>query len=217
MLRLIVFDWDGTLADSTELIATVLQRACSDVGHPVPELEAARHVIGLGLSDALRHVAPALDREQFPSLAARYRYHYLAREAEIALFDGAREMLHRLAGRDHLLGVATGKTRAGLDRALQQHGLQDVFHATRCADEDAPKPDPAMLLSLMRRLDVAPSDTVMVGDTTHDLEMAQRAGVRAIGVAHGAHARDKLAEVEPVAVVESLEELEDLLGALRDC
>jgi phosphoglycolate phosphatase len=213
-LRLLVFDWDGTLADSTDIIAGVLQAACRDLGCPVPDDEAARHVIGLGLADALRHAAPTLHPDHVPRLSSLYRTHYLAREAEIRLFAGARELLERWSALGCLLGVATGKTRLGLDRSLRQHGLLSTFHATRCADEDKPKPDPAMLLHLMRHLDVAPEETVMIGDTTHDLEMARRAGVRSIGTAHGAHAEEKLSTMEPIAIVRSLDELDFVLRRL---
>src|SRR3954471_20815536 len=147
--RLIVFDWDGTLVDSTALIASAIQHACRDIGEPVPEDVVARHVIGLGLSDALAHVAPGLPQERHRDLALRYRHHYLARDPEIPLFDGVREMLDELDARGLLLAVATGKSRVGLDRALAQHGLAHRFIASRCADEGRPKPDPDMLLHLM--------------------------------------------------------------------
>src|SRR5664279_4125772 len=133
--NLIVFDWDGTLADSTTMIAEVLQQACRDLGLPVPDDVAARYVIGLGLADAMKLVAPELPRERYPELGARYRDHYLARESEIPLFAGARELLAELDAAGYLLAVATGKTRAGLARALESNGLANAFHATRCADE----------------------------------------------------------------------------------
>ena len=208
-----MFDWDGTLADSTDIIASVLQSACRELGHRVPDREAARHVIGLGLVDALRHAAPEVRPDQFTALAARYRDHYLARESNIVLFEGARDLLERLRSR-YLLGVATGKNRIGLDRAMGQHALTATFHGTRCADEAAPKPDPAMLVDLMNRLQVRPAETLMIGDTTHDVEMGRRAGVRAIAISHGAHSKDKLALAEPFAIVDSLRELEELLAKM---
>ncbi|HVO89639.1 MAG TPA: HAD-IA family hydrolase [Casimicrobiaceae bacterium] len=213
-VRLLVFDWDGTLADSTDIIAGVLQSACRDLGCPVPDDEAARHVIGLGLADALRHAAPTLQQDEIPRLSALYRHHYLAREPEIELFEGAHDLLARLARRGHLLGIATGKTRAGLDRALARHELAALFHATRCADESPPKPDPAMLVHVMSALDVLAAETIMIGDTTHDLEMARRAGVRSIAMAHGAHAAEKLRALQPVGLVQSLRELDELLVRL---
>ena len=189
---LVVFDWDGTLADSTTVIAESLQRACRDIGCAVPADADARYVIGLGLADALRHVAPDLHADRYPDLSARYRDHFLTREPQIPLFDGARELVDVLRERGHRLAVATGKTRKGLDRALAFHRMHDRFDATRCADEGRSKPHPEMLLHLIERLGVTPQRTVMVGDTTHDIEMAARAGVAAVGVTHGAHGAEAL-------------------------
>lgn len=210
---LIVFDWDGTLVDSTDMIAACLQAACRDVGEPVPDDVAARFVIGLGLRDALAHVAPGLPPERHPELALRYRDHYLARDPDIPLFPGARDLLDDLAGAGYLLGVATGKTRVGLDRALAAHALAGRFHATRCADEGRPKPHPDMLLYLARHLGVPPARTLMVGDTTHDLDVAQGAGADAVAVAYGAHAPEGLAARAPRATVHSMAELHAWLAA----
>ena len=211
--RLLVFDWDGTLADSTSLIAGCLQAACSDIGLPVPDDEAARHVIGLGLVDALRHVAPTLPRERYAELSAHYRDRYLARDGEIILFDGVREMLDELDAAGHLLAIATGKSRAGLARALAQQRIADRFAATRCADECSPKPHPDMLLHLMDETGVEAESTLMIGDTTHDLELARNAGTAAVAMTHGAHGSDELARFAPLATVESIAELRRWLRA----
>lgn len=184
---LIVFDWDGTLFDSTTLIARCIQSACADVGTKVPSDRDASYVIGLGLAEALQHAAPELPRERYKDLAERYRHHYFARQHEIVLFDGTLELLQALKARGHRLGVATGKSRRGLDEALRTAQLQGVFDATRTADETASKPDPRMLLELMRELDVAPERTLMIGDTTHDLALAANAGTAGVGVSYGAH------------------------------
>lgn len=184
---LIVFDWDGTLFDSTALIARCIQSACADVGTVVPSDRDASYVIGLGLADALQHAAPQLPRERHRELAERYRHHYLASNSSVVLFDGTLEMLQALKARNHLLGVATGKTRRGLDDALGTVQMKGLFDATRTADETAGKPDPQMLLELMREFDVAPQRTLMIGDTTHDLQMAANAGTASIGVSYGAH------------------------------
>jgi phosphoglycolate phosphatase len=208
---LIVFDWDGTLVDSTTLISEALQQACRDLGQPVPDDAAARYVIGLGLADAMKTVAPRLPQHRYPELGARYREHYLAREAGIPLFAGARELLADLAAAGYLLAVATGKTRAGLARSMTRIGLDGVFHATRCADEGLPKPHPDMLLHLMSRLDVAPHVTLMIGDTTHDLDLAQSAGASCLAVAYGAHPHEALAQRVPLATVHSVAELRDWL------
>ncbi len=204
---LLVFDWDGTLADSTTMIAGAIRRACADIGYPEPSLDDARYVIGLGLADALAHVAPALARERHPELAARYRHHHLAGEADIALFPGARELLGDLGSQGYRLAVATGKTRAGLDRALARHALAPAFTATRCADESGPKPQPAMLLHLMQATRTPPASTLMIGDTTHDLDLARNAGVDAVALAQGAHGRAALEGRSPRATLASLAEL----------
>ena len=208
---LVVFDWDGTLADSTTVIAESLQRACRDIGCAVPADADARYVIGLGLADALRHVAPDLHADRYPDLSARYRDHFLTREPQIPLFDGARELVDVLRERGYRLAVATGKTRKGLDRALAFHRMHDRFDATRCADEGRSKPHPEMLLHLIERLGVAPQRTVMVGDTTHDLEMAARAGVAAVGVTHGAHEAEALRGDNVLYRASSLKQLNEWL------
>jgi phosphoglycolate phosphatase len=211
--RLIVFDWDGTLADSTGLIVGSLQRACRDVGAPVPDDPCALHVIGLGLIDALRHVAPTLPLERYQELADHYRDHYVARETEIPLFGGVHEMLGELDAAGFLLAVATGKGRAGFERALALQRLSRRFFATRCADEGHPKPHPDMLLHLMDRAGVDPGATLMIGDTSHDLELARNAGAAAVAVSWGAHPPEVLARFDPIATVDSIAELRDWLRA----
>jgi len=204
---LIVFDWDGTLFDSTKLIARCIQSACADVGTAVPSDRDASYVIGLGLADALRHAAPALPRERYPELAARYRHHYLASQNDIVLFEGTLEMLRSLKKRNHWLGVATGKNRRGLDDALQRSELKDLFDATRTADETAGKPDPMMLLELMRELGCLPERTLMVGDTTHDLQLAANAGCTSVAVSFGAHDHAAFVRFAPAHVAHSTSEL----------
>jgi phosphoglycolate phosphatase len=211
--RLLVFDWDGTLADSTDIIAEALRGACADIGEPVPDLAAARYVIGLGLRDALMHVAPTLPPERYPELSEHYRRRFLARDPEIPLFVGARELLDDLAAAGYLLAVATGKTRVGLDRAMAASGLAARFHATRCADESRPKPHPEMLHYLMDLLGVDAGSTLMIGDTTHDLELARAAGAEAVAVAYGAHPPEGLARLAPRATVHSVTELHAWLTA----
>lgn len=211
--RLLVFDWDGTLSDSTTMIGEAIQAACRDVGEPVPDTTSARFVIGLGLSDALRIVAPALPAQRYPELSARFRHHYLAHEDDIPLFAGAAELLHELDEAGYLLAVATGKSRPGLTRALAKHGLGTRFHATRCADEGMPKPHPDMLLYLMDRLAVAAVETLMIGDTTHDLELARNANTAGLAVAYGAHGSEGLAAMRPVATAHSIAELRGWLAA----
>jgi len=211
--RLLAFDWDGTLADSTALIAGALQQACRDLGLAVPADAAARHVIGLGHADAIRHLAPELEPALHGRFSERYGVHYLAGDASIPLFEGVREMLAELVERGFLLGIATGKTRRGLARALAQHGLAHHFTVLRCADEGFPKPHPDMLLALMQQAGVEAEETLMIGDTTHDLELARNAGVAAVAVAYGAHASEGLVEMAPLATVHSIAELRAWLKA----
>ena len=208
---LIAFDWDGTLFDSTALIARCIQAACRDVGAQVPSFEQAAFVIGLGLRDALTHAAPGFPVERYAELANAYRRHYFAAQHEVVLFDGTLPMLQALRGRSHLLAVATGKSRRGLDEALGTTQLQGLFDATRTADETASKPHPQMLLELMSELGVSPARTLMIGDTTHDLEMATRAGVAGLGVSYGAHDHSAFEAHGPVFVAHSTRELHDWL------
>jgi phosphoglycolate phosphatase len=211
--RFVVFDWDGTLADSTTLIADSLRRACADIGEPMPDESTARYVIGLGLADALRHVAPGLVPERQRALTDRYRHHFLTRDAQVPLFAGVRELLAELETAGFLLGIATGKSRVGLERALAQQGIGHHFVATRCADEGFPKPHPDMLLHLIDRVGVASNATLMIGDTTHDVEVAHGAGAAAVAVAYGAHDADSLARRSPLALVGSIAELHGWLRA----
>jgi phosphoglycolate phosphatase len=173
----------------------------------VPDRETASHVIGLGLKDALTHAVPQLAREDYGKMAERYRHHYLAQDAELITFDGAEAMLRELSGAGFLLAVATGKSRAGLNRVLKATGFEKLFSASRCADETFSKPHPAMLRELMEQFGVTPAQTLMIGDTTHDLLMAANAGVAGVGVAYGAHPKHQLTALEPLACVDSLGEL----------
>ena len=200
---LIVFDWDGTLFDSTRLIARCIQSACADVGTAVPSDRDAAFVIGLGLADALRHAAPALPRERYRELGDRYRHHYLSSQDELVLFEGTIDMLQALRARNHSLAVATGKTRRGLDDVLGRVELRGLFDATRTADETAGKPDPRMLHELMREIGCAPQRTLMVGDTTHDLQLAANAGCASVAVSFGAHEPEAFADFAPLHVAHS--------------
>jgi len=204
---LIAFDWDGTLFDSTALITRCIQDACRDLQLAVPSDTEAAYVIGLGLHDALRHAAPELPPERYPELGARYRHHYFARQHELVLFEGTLEMLAALKAKNHWLAVATGKGRRGLDQALEQSNLGALFDATRTADETASKPHPQMLLELMGELGVPPERTLMIGDTTHDLQLAANAGAASVGVAYGAHDHQAFGAFSPLYVAPSTREL----------
>jgi phosphoglycolate phosphatase len=208
---LIVFDWDGTLIDSTGAIAECIQEAAREMGLAVPDRERARHVIGLGLHASLRHAVPDLRAEQATAFVACYRRHFLAREDAMQLFPGVVGLLDALRARGHQLAVATGKSRRGLERALEATALRRYFAATRCADETEAKPDPAMLHELLAELAAAPERTLMIGDTSHDLQMASAAGVDAVAVCYGAHAARSLLALRPRACVPSVEDLRQWL------
>lgn len=210
---LIVFDWDGTVMDSTAVIAGSIQAACRDLGLPIPSDETARHVIGLGLDQALRYAVPEMPEAMRPDLVERYRHHFLAQDEAIPLFDGARETIMELHGAGYWLGVATGKSHAGLNRAMESTGMKSYFHATRTADQTFSKPNPAMLYELMDELGVSAERTLMVGDTTHDVQMAQNAKVDVVAVGHGAHPPEQLQELNPLALAEDFAELRAWLKA----
>jgi phosphoglycolate phosphatase len=204
---LIAFDWDGTLFDSTAIITRCIQRAVVDVGGQEPTREAASYVIGLGLMQALAHAAPDVPVEKYPELGQRYRFHYTAHQNDIILFEGVLPMLADLKARHHWLSVATGKSRKGLNEALHDVDLKGMFDASRTADETAGKPSPLMLQELMREFGVEPERTLMIGDTTHDLQMALNAGCASVGVSYGAHEPSAFQALKPRFVAHSVNEL----------
>jgi phosphoglycolate phosphatase len=203
---LIVFDWDGTIIDSAATIAECIRDSARDMGLPVPSTERASHVIGLGLHDSLRMAVPELQTHQYPEFVASYRRHFLAREDAMGLFTGMDDLLQDLRQR-HLLAIATGKSRRGLDRALAATGVGPYFSASRCADETNPKPHPAMLLELMDELDVSKEHILMIGDTTHDLEMAKAAEVDSVAVTYGAHPEEGLRACKPLECFSTVDSL----------
>jgi phosphoglycolate phosphatase len=204
---LIAFDWDGTLFDSTAIIVRSIQAAVRDVGGEVPTDEAASYVIGLGLTQALAHAAPDVPPEKYPELGNRYRFHYLQHQDDLSLFAGVLPLLGELRECGHLLAVATGKSRRGLDEALYSADLRGVFDGSRTADQTAGKPHPLMLQELMADFDVAPDRLLMVGDTTHDLQMALNAGCSSVAVSYGAHEPSAFAELNPLHVAHSVSDL----------
>ena len=205
---LIAFDWDGTLFDSTQIIARCIQAAVRDVGGTVPTDAAAAYVIGMALPQALAHAAPDVSPEKYPELGNRYRYHYVRHQDDIALFDGVLPLLHALRARGHLITVATGKSRRGLDEALHSAQLRGVFDGSRTADETQGKPHPLMLQELMAELDVPPQRTLMIGDTTHDLQMALNAGCASVAVTYGAHTPEAFEALGPLCIADSVAQLD---------
>lgn len=218
---LIVFDWDGTLFDSTAIITRCIQAAVVDVGGQRPTEKQASHVIGLNLMEALAHAAPDVPKEKYPLLGERYRHHFFAEQEEISLFDGVIEMLQELKRQHYWVTIGTGKSRKGLDVTLEREidvdgkvtKLASLFDGTRTADQTMGKPNPQMLFELMREFGVDAARTLMVGDTTHDLQMALNAGVDAVGVNYGAHEADFLWTCKPKAIVSSVAELRSWLGS----
>jgi phosphoglycolate phosphatase len=209
--ELIAFDWDGTLYDSTAVIARCIQYAVSDVGGTVPDDTTASYVIGMNLRQALAHAAPDVPPAQYDELARRYQHHYRRHHDDLILFPGVIELLRTLGDRGHVLAVATGKSRRGLDEALDSLELEGLFRGSRTADETAGKPDPLMLTQLMSQFDVSPERTLMIGDTTHDLLMARAAGCASVGVSYGAHGGSELAEFNPRFIAHSVGELGEWL------
>jgi len=205
---LIAFDWDGTLFDSTQIIVRSIQLAVADVGGTVPSKEAASYVIGLGLMEALAHAAPDVPQARYPELGQRYRHHYGVHQNDITLFEGVLPLLLDLKERGHFLTVATGKSRRGLDEALQDVELKGCFDSSRTADETAGKPHPRMLHELMSEFGVKPERTLMIGDTTHDLQMALNAGCASVGVSYGAHEPSAFEPLKPRVVAHSVQELQ---------
>ena len=206
--KLIVFDWDGTLMDSEARIVASMQAAIDEAGlEPLPR-EQVRDIIGLGLVEAVHTLMPEQTRPVQELVAEHYRRHYLSSQGQpTPLFPGADEVVQELARRDYLLAVATGKSRRGLDRSLQESGMGEWFHATRCADEAFSKPHPQMLLEIMDVLGTRPEETLMIGDTAYDMQLAANAGAHALAVEYGVHSRERLQEHGPLACLGDVREI----------
>ncbi len=212
-IKAVIFDWDGTIVDSIEHIANSLHQAATELGFPALEQSAYRNIIGLGMVDALKTLYPALDSGEIDAIREAYGRYFFSKEATPQqIFTGMTEVLTDLRSAGQGRAVATGKSRRGLDSALRTSGLQPHFDVTRCADETRSKPDPAMLEEILRFYDLAPHQAVMIGDTTYDMEMAQRIGMPAIGVRWGVHDDEALGRFEPRAIVGSVAELRRALG-----
>jgi phosphoglycolate phosphatase len=205
---LLIFDWDGTLLDSIDWIVTCIKQSAKETGLPVPSDDAARSVIGLSLDGALKRLFPGFPTEGLTPMVDAYRRHFFSRALTAAdLFDGVEEALSELRGRGYRLAVATGKARRGLDQALRDTGLLGYFEPTRCADETASKPHPAMLYAILAETQAGLDRAVMIGDSIHDLAMASNAGMAAIGVTCGANSREQLSELKPLTCLGRVAEL----------
>ena len=209
--EMIVWDWDGTIMNSTPTIVDCMQKACADLDLEIPTDALASHVIGLGLNESIKIILPTLDPGDYPIVLERFRHYYLSQDHELILFHGIRELLEDLKTKGHLLAVATGKPRHGLDRTLKLHGLEQFFHDTKTADQTRAKPHPQMLLELLDQWGTPPHKVLMIGDTSHDLKMAKNAGVDAIAVTYGAHPKEELLAHSPIACVDQVKELRDIL------
>lgn len=215
MARLVIFDWDGTLMDSERQIVHCMQMAAHDLELVVPTYESVRHIIGLGLPEAIERLFPRHDAETRELVRQGYARHFVAGSGGSSdLFPGAQALLAELRDRGLLLAVATGKSRVGLDRVLLKTGLTTMFDLTRTADETRSKPDPRMLHEILAETRLRPEDAIMIGDTTFDLEMAQKAGMPRIGIAHGVHETRALRAFRPDAIVDDLFALAEYLRSL---
>lgn len=214
-VRLIVFDWDGTLMDSERQIVHCMQRAADDLKLVVPSEDQVRCIIGLGLPEALLRLFPLYDRPTRERIRQAYARHFVAEAGgRSEMFPGAMDLLEDLRSQGYLLAVATGKSRLGLNRVLEQQGMLDFFDVTRCADETASKPDPRMLNEILVSLSVFSRETIMIGDTTFDLEMASRASVPSIGIGHGVHSVAELQKHKPLTIVPDIPGLAGYLSSL---
>ncbi len=210
---LIVWDWDGTLANSTGMITDAIVQAASQVGLPALDPTAASNIIGLGLRESIHALFGDIPAEKAQALARQYTANYYAGESEIPLFAGAKETIVELHRRGYKLAVATGKGRRGLNLALEHCGLGKYFHETRTVDECFSKPHPQMLDELMDICVARPERTLMIGDTSYDLQMAQNAGVPALAVTFGAQSREQLLRYNPIQIFNQFNELSDWLLA----
>lgn len=206
--QLLVFDWDGTLMDSERRIVTCMQLAATGAGAGIPDEAAVRNIIGLGMQEAVSALFPAADDRLVGDIIDAYRAHWLGdRIPASTLFPGADKIIREFADAGFLLAVATGKSRRGLDKVLQETQLGKLFHMTRCADEAYSKPHPQMLEDILNELGTPPSDALVIGDTEYDMQMAGNAGVDALGVAHGVHGSERLRAHGALTILNHLEEL----------
>ena len=211
--QLLIFDWDGTLMDSVGRIVACMQKSAMDCALPIPSADQIKEIIGLSLREAMTRLFVPVTESEVEALIARYREHYLYLDATpTPLFPGVESVLASLHAQGYILAVATGKARAGLDRVLQETGLAALFHASRGADEARSKPDPLMLEQLLAELDIPVDQAVMVGDSIHDMAMAERLGMARIGISWGVHPAERLASYQPRAVIDSLSSLPALLA-----
>ncbi|TPV59778.1 HAD-IA family hydrolase [Aestuariibacter sp. GS-14] len=212
--ELIIFDWDGTLMDSAAKIVTCMQQAAAMCDIDVPSNDAVSHIIGISLKPAIKQLFSIDDEQLADRLVEAYKEVYLGADTTpCPLFNGVEDMLSDLVSNQHTLAVATGKARRGLERAWQQTGTGHFFTTSRCADEAESKPSPDMLLQLLNERGLSPSQALMIGDTTYDMQMAQVIGMDRVGVSYGVHAQVNLEKHQPKTIVHSISELHQVLTA----
>lgn len=211
-VHLIVFDWDGTLMDSETQIVNAMHATISDLELEPRSAGECRNIIGLGLREALEDLYPGQNESFHTEFVSRYRHHWFRADNHSELFPGARETLKLLKESGFLLAVATGKGRPGLNKALAETDLEDVFAATRCSDETRSKPHPRMLNEILEELGVLPAEVLMVGDTEYDMIMAREAGVGPVAVSYGVHERERLMQHKPLVCLDRITELVDCLA-----
>lgn len=214
-VRLIVFDWDGTLMDSETQIVHAMFGAISDLQLEARSADQCRDIIGLGLQEAIEALYPRQDEHFVTAFVERYRHHWFGSAHDSDLFPGARETLEVLKEAGFTLAVATGKGRVGLDKVLRHTALEALFSATRCSDETRSKPDPQMLEEILQELRVDPAQTLMIGDTEYDMHMARQAGVHPVAVSYGVHERQRLMRHDPLVCLDNISELIDWLAEHR--
>ncbi len=215
-IKLLVFDWDGTLMDSEVQIVTCMQAAIADLSLEPRSADQVKNIIGLGLHEAVTALYPQADDSLVVAMADRYRDHWLAGYQQSPLFPGVEETLQFLKGEGFQLAVATGKGRRGLDKVLSETGLTALFDATRCSDETRSKPHPLMLEQIMSELRIAPEQTLMIGDTEYDMEMACNAQAHPVAVSYGVHEWERLQRHAPLTCLDRITELSDWLAEIAD-
>lgn len=211
-LKLLVFDWDGTLMDSEQRIVSCVQKAIRELGAEPRNNAQIRNIIGLGLVEAILALYPDADDRFVATITEAYRVSFLAWDQTPSnLFAGVPEVLEELSQQGYLLAVATGKSRHGLDSVLASTGLSERFHTSRCADETFSKPHPQMLVEIIADLGVEPAETLMIGDTEYDLQMSRNAGTDALAVSYGVHDLPRLLRHDPVGYIDEFTELPEWL------
>jgi phosphoglycolate phosphatase len=213
---LLVFDWDGTLIDSTAKIVRCMQQAAEQVGVDIMDSSAICQIIGLGLPEAIATLYPHGSPQQLDKVREQYVHFFInVDQTPSPFFPAVEETLAILRDDGYQLAVATGKSRRGLDRVLEQHNMQHFFHATRCADETKSKPHPQMLYELLDHFRREPAEALMVGDTHFDMAMAKQAGMARVAVSYGAHHRDQLMPYEPLACLDCFRELLPVIATVK--